>query len=446
MAFWLAADIREALDEIRIGKKDVEGVLDTAREIAGSRELTGTKQWSKFAAITAGERGVGHLAFRRYCEVINLLTGWRLSYVRFCSGESKDEIRCSHGESVAEDPAFWKKVLPPLFWETTRKKPFTLDRELLEDSPKPNQDSLSLDQPRPPQLPKPTGAEKAARIEPDSRPASTEAGDGQSAPGDADESLAASNDNGYQRDSIRGSLDRNAPETTVRGKSISWAAVLAVSLIVLIAGLAFFWRPESSTASLPDPRFGIRVLAKNSEESVAVSDSKLPITPGDALQFTVACENPSYFYVFWLDAGGTVTPVWPWKDFSWDKLPTETRKTELRFPEGLEHFKLQPDTEGVHAVVLVGSSTPISDTNAIRTSLEELAYKQTELPTIFSKLLVRIEDGKLVPTDDRFPINSSLRRNASHPVLQLEDCIRRKLVPLGVSVDAICFAFGERYE
>lgn len=222
---------------------------------------------------------------------------------------------------------------------------------------------------------------------------------------------------------------------------------VAAALLGVVGWLLMNSAADETTHLEPiNAQLSVNVLPRDEDLSVDLSHVNLPLSPGDAVEFFAESQAPSYFYLFWLDADGRVTPVWPWKNFSWNELPSVTLRTSIRFPEALEYFVLQPDTEGIHAIVLVGSSTLISNINTIRTSLEDLAYQQTDLPTAFSKLLVRIEDGKIVTTDDRFPIDPLLKRSANHPVLQLEDCIRRKLMPLGVSVDAICFAFGERYE
>src|SRR5207247_1487817 len=59
-------------------------------------------------------------------------------------------------------------------------------------------------------------------------------------------------------------------------------------------------------------------------QNVHLNDPNVaPLKPGDRFAVEAQLDRPAYCYVLWIDADGTVDPVYPWKPGHWDERPAE---------------------------------------------------------------------------------------------------------------------------
>lgn len=224
-----------------------------------------------------------------------------------------------------------------------------------------------------------------------------------------------------------------------------WIAATAAACVLIFGTIALliFTNGESKARllHLPEINFSLSAVRVGTEEPLPIENAKLPLKAGDSVQFHARASEPCYFYLFWLDALGKSTPVWPWKDLTWDPGISTEPVNAFRFPEGRTYFELQPDTTGIHAVILFASRTPIKDLDALRNYLESLGYRQTGLTTINSQLLAVIENGLLVRAHDRSPLRDDRKKHATSATSILQTKLPPPFLPKDIAVTSICFAF-----
>ena len=61
----------------------------------------------------------------------------------------------------------------------------------------------------------------------------------------------------------------------------------------------------------------------------------LPLKPGDRFAVEAEISPPAYLYILWIDADGSVDPVYPWRRGHWDDLPPEEKPVETGAPAGV---------------------------------------------------------------------------------------------------------------
>jgi hypothetical protein len=168
-------------------------------------------------------------------------------------------------------------------------------------------------------------------------------------------------------------------------------------------------------------------------------DGILPLRPGDAVRIEATADRPAYFYLFWLDAAGTVVPKYPWDD-DWKKRPAvESARRTLNLPEvAAKAGDLEPGETGVEALVLL--------------ACEERLPAKVDFPGLFSawqgqhnvlpdeRIAAWLHNGKpdtdIVP---RAPFKKMV--DVYSPVGVLRDLVETRLRPLGGSTRVVGYAF-----
>lgn len=225
----------------------------------------------------------------------------------------------------------------------------------------------------------------------------------------------------------------------------------AVLISVVICGLAAFLllrdhndQTESQVQPADDVQLSMRVLPRGADISIPVEQATLPVRPGDSVQFIVSSSRPKFCYLFWLDALGKLTPVWPWKDMTWaDPIPRVSAVKNFSFPDGATHLELFQDHTGIHSVILIASSERLANLDRIRERLEKMPYMQSGLNTIYSATLVHLQDGRFAGSVDRNPLMAKRTLDAKNPISVLQAELQACAQQENVSTAAICFAFGE---
>ena len=95
----------------------------------------------------------------------------------------------------------------------------------------------------------------------------------------------------------------------------------------------------------------------------------LPLKPGDGIAIEAEINPPAYLYILWIDADGSVDPVYPWKPGHWEERPAQEQPVmRLRRPE-TSYFPLGPSTPGMETLVLLARETPLPADVDLRSAL-----------------------------------------------------------------------------
>ncbi|HLW65849.1 MAG TPA: DUF4145 domain-containing protein [Gemmataceae bacterium] len=171
---------------------------------------------------------------------------------------------------------------------------------------------------------------------------------------------------------------------------------------------------------------------------------------GDGLRIEAELNRPAYMYIVWLDAGGSVSPVYPWQDHRWDKLPTEQKKRDrLSWPENTSGLPvhMDPGPSGVESLILLAREEPWpQDRNmaALFTGLPKPAKVRMVRGGEIPKVAVWFENGELVRDEpDRGAINAKRIMDPGDPTLYLQNLLKEKLKPEFPYSRAVCFSVQE---
>jgi len=163
----------------------------------------------------------------------------------------------------------------------------------------------------------------------------------------------------------------------------------------------------------------------------------LPVKPGEWMRIEIDLNREAYVYVVWLDTEGRATPLYPWIDGDWTKLPEEKPCTTLALPAG--EGKLAPiggGPPGVESLLLLVRETPLpedSDLNAVFGSLP--AQKRADVAAS-----AWFENGELVSNEvDRGAVNLGQAASSNDPILMTQSLLRTRLKDLFPYTRAVCF-------
>jgi serine/threonine protein kinase len=108
-----------------------------------------------------------------------------------------------------------------------------------------------------------------------------------------------------------------------------------------------------------DPDDGQRQNARLNQPGV------LPLKPGDRFAVEAEISPPAYLYILWIDADGSVDPVYPWRRGHWDDRPAEEKPVEqVRRPALSERpfggtFGIKESQPGMETLVMLARKTPL---------------------------------------------------------------------------------------
>jgi len=128
------------------------------------------------------------------------------------------------------------------------------------------------------------------------------------------------------------------------------------SLVVLVLGLATALAalPSVAYADNPAPK-GVIITPPSVKPTIQISTDKQTYAPGDPIAITVTLEQSAYVYVYDIDAGGTVTLLYPNRYEPDAQVPAG----KLVLP-GVGYDLVIAPPEGLETLVALASPAPLS--------------------------------------------------------------------------------------
>ena len=165
--------------------------------------------------------------------------------------------------------------------------------------------------------------------------------------------------------------------------AVIMCGLLVLSALLLSPVRAWLHSPAAPKDGRPTPKSPATPAAFKGDIDVIVYDPKnpqrqnvridapdvLPLKPGDGIAIEAEINPPAYLYILWIDADGSVDPVYPWKPGHWEERPAQEQPvTRLRRPE-TSYFPLGPSTPGMETLVLLARETPLPADVDLRSAL-----------------------------------------------------------------------------
>ena len=156
----------------------------------------------------------------------------------------------------------------------------------------------------------------------------------------------------------------------------------------------------------------------------------LPLKPGDLVAVQVNLDRPAYCYVVWIEANGTVDPVYPWIPGKWEERPAEEQPVRhFRQPKGPDSWHtLEGGPAGMHTLLLLVRDTPLPRDVDLRAELEGAAPQR--MPWRKPQATAWFENGELVRRDAA-PTSDPDDGKSDAPVRVLQEQLRSRLGPGG---------------
>lgn len=195
-----------------------------------------------------------------------------------------------------------------------------------------------------------------------------------------------------------------------------------VSLLLLLLVLSAFWIALVAAALWLPSRFseppmtvplkaGMDLLVWDPEHSgrqgvSATAPQALPLRGGDQVRLCLRLNQPAYIYLLWLNADGSILPVYPWRHGKWHQSPPrESPQRYLTLPEELDHgWTMQVDRDGLESLLLLVRRSPLPREVNLR---DLLAQVSQPLPANTSAA-TWFQDGMPLPVSQQ-PDTATLR-------------------------------------
>jgi hypothetical protein len=168
----------------------------------------------------------------------------------------------------------------------------------------------------------------------------------------------------------------------------------------------------------------------------------LPLKPGDRFAVEAEITPPAHLYILWIDADGSVDPVYPWRRGRWDDLPAEERPAgSVRRPIPSDRpfggtFSIKESVQGMETLVLLARKTPLPADVDLKAKLGEV--RPQTLRTL--QAAAWFENGRLVTNE---PSRSAVEwgeEKEDDPVWATQKQIEAKLGRLFPYTRAVSFA------
>jgi hypothetical protein len=210
-------------------------------------------------------------------------------------------------------------------------------------------------------------------------------------------------------------------------------AVLLLCLLLLVPVLKGWLSPAPGPDGGPPPSAGwkgsidVLILDKDNprrNNARLNAPDVLPLKPGDRFAVEAELDRPGYCYILWIDADGTVDPVYPWRPGHWEERPAEEQPvTRLRRPEALDRsYGIKESAPGMETLVLLVRATPLPRDLDLRAELGPVraqAAQSLEATVWFQNgAVVKGDPGRLASWDEE---------KADDPVRQTQEQIRSRL-------------------
>jgi serine/threonine protein kinase len=169
----------------------------------------------------------------------------------------------------------------------------------------------------------------------------------------------------------------------------------------------------------------------------------LPLRPNDWIRIEAEVNHSAYLYVVWIDTDGKVTPLWPWEQSDWARLPAkQTPRDRLTLPDLVKGEAIMPlsgGPPGIESLLLLARETPLTaaeNAEIMQILARPLARRpMTRVETEFAVWLANGERATDEPT--RAPILSKAR-SSGDPEVQVRSMMKQ-LQSLFPFTRAVCF-------
>ncbi len=149
----------------------------------------------------------------------------------------------------------------------------------------------------------------------------------------------------------------------------------------------------------------------------------VPLKAGDGIAIEAEMNPPAYLYVLWIDADGTVDPVYPWEPGDWNTRPVDEQPVGrlLRPADGF--YPLKPSAPGMETLVLLARETPLPQGVDLKAELGKVE------PQTLQKLesTVWFENGAVVTKEQGRSAVGWNERKIGDPVQATQGLIRSRL-------------------
>ncbi|MDF1738855.1 MAG: protein kinase [Verrucomicrobiales bacterium] len=107
--------------------------------------------------------------------------------------------------------------------------------------------------------------------------------------------------------------------------------------------------------------------------SVTKDFRALPLQSGDSVRLQAELNRSAYCYLIWIEPDGNLSPVFPWEDGHWEKIPKSESKTiTLSLPAIANRGWPITPTRGMETLILLAREEPLSRDVNIRSLLANL--------------------------------------------------------------------------
>jgi hypothetical protein len=161
-----------------------------------------------------------------------------------------------------------------------------------------------------------------------------------------------------------------------------------------------------------------------------------PLRPGDEIKILVEDLNrPGYCYIVWFDAVGQPIPIYPWKDFKWEKRPVSEERVpqKLVLPSGNDVYPISEGPPGLETLLLLVRDTPLPPDVKLQELLgepEPQGYANLNYVAWFKNGVEVVDEVNRGPQEPR---------KNSNPAVRLQDRIQDRLRPLFPYSRAVVF-------
>lgn len=242
-----------------------------------------------------------------------------------------------------------------------------------------------------------------------------------------------------------------SPQPKARSfRLMTCSVTIAVACFMLLAvvvwqGLAFFQQPDAQVRPVAPPptpaswHGAIDVVIHDPVRGDLnlLDPDVVPLRPGDQFAVEAELDRPVYCYVLWIDADGTVDPVYPWKPGHWDDRPAEEEPVRrLRRPAGLDAFySIKPSSPGMETLVLLVRDTPLPRDKDLKAELGQIPPQTAQT----LRATVWFENGQVVRGEAGRASNWDEQR-IDDPLRATQEQIRSRLGALFPYTRTVSFA------
>jgi hypothetical protein len=171
----------------------------------------------------------------------------------------------------------------------------------------------------------------------------------------------------------------------------------------------------------------------------------LPLRVLDQIQVEVeGLTPPMFLYVVWINSAGKPLPVYPWRNFQWDRRPAEEQAVaRLKLPEGAaeDGWEMDEGIPGMETLLLLvrDSKLSLEGETTLKAALAEVGAQPLQDGKVDAA--VWFENGAVVTADKGRAPKSFDATRIDDPVLRTQGVLRDKLGPHFDYTRAVSFAF-----